>query len=129
MDICIECIEDIQKLSSIKDEKLSKKLKHKLLITAIITYGKCFASRDGTKIEWIQILTFLNNNPIFSEENKNVKNIMSGLHNKIINMRNKYNAHHYNIENEEVLLWCYLNPDLNKKSIYSFLHELNMLLI
>lgn len=45
---------------------------------------------------------------------------MSVLHDKIINMRNDYIAHHLNVENEEVLFWCYLNPNFNDKGIIQF---------
>lgn len=121
LEVCIECIEDIQKLNSIKDEILTDKLKHKLLITAIITYGKCYSkSKNRSSLEWKTVSSFLNSNPIFSNENLIINDRMSVLHDKIINMRNDYIAHHLNVENEEVLFWCYLNPNFNDKGIIQF---------
>jgi len=96
---CLSCINTYRLLTDSENDQF---LKWAVYIAFHTTYGKCFASAEGRRIKL--------------ESSQVVPSNMKAVHNKIIDLRNKYTAHAGGYE-EIGVATIGLNPDVSRKEV------------
>lgn len=103
----LECVE---RLIHLLKENLDPELHYAVWMSAVVTYGKCFAQAKGRRIKL---------------EKKHVSEFNEkalSFHEEIISMRNDYFAHAGNNEKEASAVWAVLDPCDKEDGVIAIAH-------